>query len=409
MTTFDETEKGTLAGSCPVRNLDYQAERPVGDWFATHDQFRAEGPLYRNELGPGFWTIVNYDGILEVMQDADTFSNSVVTPLDPNPQYKWIPEMLDGDEHRQWRKLLGPIFAPKAMAAMEEPVRERAAELIDEILSEGNGSTDFQTSFAQRYPTSIFLELLGLPVEELPQFMEWEMAILHSDEEDLEARKAKRMAAMMAVMGRFGEVIADKRANPSDDIISKALQFEIDGEPVSDNDLLSFCLLMFMAGLDTVTATLGYIFHHLATHPEDRERLVEDPSLIPGAVEEFLRVFAIVSPARKVMKDTEIQGCPMKAGDMVAFPLSAATRDEKAFSDPQRVDITRSPNNHIGFGAGPHRCLGSHLARRELTVAIEEWHKRIPSYRVAPGAEITETGGMHGLTSLPIEWDATDG
>ena len=122
------------------------------------------------------------------------------------------------------------------------------------------------------------------------------------------------------------------------------------------------------------------------------------------AVEEFVRAYAIVIPARKVMKDVEVQGCPMKAGDMVCIPLNAATRDEAAFPNGSAVDITRKPNNHIGFGAGPHRCLGSHLARRELKIALEEWHKRIPDYHLAPGAELTETGGQLGLETLPLVW-----
>ncbi|MDT5322511.1 MAG: hypothetical protein QOD88_5033, partial [Mycobacterium sp.] len=167
----------------------------------------------------------------------------------------------------------------------------------------------------------------------------------------------------------------------------------------------SFCLLMFMAGLDTVSVTLGWMFLHLARNDHDRSAIVADPTAIPTAVEEFVRAYAIVIPARKVMADIEIQGCPMKAGDMVNIPLNAATRDESAFSDATTVDISRKPNNHIGFGAGPHRCLGSHLARQELRIALEEWHTRIPNYRLAPDAQMLESGSQLGLESLPLVWD----
>jgi len=285
---------------------------------------------------------------------------------------------------------------------MESTVRQRAIEIIDGIVD--RGSCDFMADFAQRFPTTIFLELMGLPVEELDQFLEWEHDILHaggSDEEKLQTQ----IAAMMAVMGRFVTVITDRRAEPRNDIVSKALTYEIDGKPVSDEDLLSFCLLMFMAGLDTVSVTIGWAFLHLARNDTDRERVVETPDAIPTAVEEFVRAYAIVIPARKVMADIEIQGCPMKAGDMVNIPLNAATRDEAAFADATTVDITRKPNNHIGFGAGPHRCLGSHLARQELRIALEEWHRRIPNYRVAPGAQMWESGSQLGLESLPLVWD----
>ncbi|SOX56921.1 cytochrome P450, partial [Mycobacterium ahvazicum] len=390
------------AATVPVVTFDYTTTEPEGTWFAKYDELRAQFPWYRNEFGPGFWTVCNYEGILQIMQNPEAFSNSVVTALDPNPPIKWIPEMLDGEEHRQWRRQLGPLFSPGAVEKLESTVRQRAIDLIDGLVS--RGSCDFMADFAARFPTTIFLEMMGLPVEELDEFLAWEHDILHaggSDEEKLRTQ----MTAMMSVMGRFTTVIAERREEPRDDIVSKALTYEIDGEPVTDQDLLSFCLLMFMAGLDTVSVTLGWMFLHLARNDDDRHRIVNEPAVIPSAVEEFVRAYAIVIPARKVMRDIDIQGCPMKAGDMVNIPLAAATRDDAAFTDATSVDITRKPNNHIGFGAGPHRCLGSHLARQELRIALEEWHKRIPNYRVAPDAQMLESGSQLGLESLPLVWD----
>ena len=397
----------------PVVTFDYTTTEPEGTWFAKYDELRAQFPWYKNEFGPGFWTVCNYQGILQIMQNPEAFSNSVVTALDPEPMIKWIPEMLDGDEHKQWRRQLGPLFSPGAVERMESTVRQRAIDIIDGIVEraeaskatgEKRGSCDFMAEFATRFPTTIFLDLMGLPVDELDQYLAWEHDILHaggSDEEKLQ----RQMNAMFAVMGRFTTVIAERRVEPRDDIVSKALTYEIDGEPVTDQDLLSFCLLMFMAGLDTVSVTLGWMFLHLARNDHDRSAIVADPTAIPTAVEEFVRAYAIVIPARKVMQDIEIQGCPMKAGDMVNIPLAAATRDDAASPDATTVDITRKPNNHIGFGAGPHRCLGSHLARQELRIAMEEWHKRIPNYRVAPNAQMMESGGQLGLESLPLVWD----
>lgn len=382
-------------------NFDYTETKPVGSWLATYDELRSRFPWFRNEFGPGFWTMVNYSGILQIMQDPQTFSNSVVLAYEPDPPYKWIPEMLDGNEHKQWRHQLAPLFAPGAIERLDGKIRQRAVELIDSFA--GRGGCNFMAEFAQRFPTTIFLELMGLPVEELDQFMAWEHDIMHSGASD-EQGKQTQVAAMMAVMGRFNTLIAERREVPRDDIVSRALEYEIDGKPVTDGDLLSFCLLMFMAGLDTVSVTLGWTFWHLATHDDDRTRIVDDPDIIPTAVEEFLRAYAIVIPARKVMKDVEVQGCPMKAGDMVCIPLNAATRDEVAFQNASTVDLARKPNNHIGFGAGPHRCLGSHLARRELKIALEEWHKRIPDYRLADDADLTETGGQLGLETLPLVW-----
>lgn len=404
--TQTEPASGATAPGCPVHHFNYTDRKPAGTWFARYDELREQTPLYWNEFGPGFWTVANYEGILEVLQKPETFSNSVVTALDPNPSYKWIPEMLDGDEHRQWRRQLGPLFSPKTAEHLEDKIRQRAIEFVDEILAAGNGETEFMAEFAQRFPTTIFLELMGLPVDELDRFMAWEHDLLHIPAEvGVPAAEQKKTRAMMSVIDRFTAIIAERRAEPRDDIVSKALTFEIDGKPVGDEDLLAFCLLMFMAGLDTVSVTLGWALHHLATHPEDRARIVADPELIPSAVEEILRVYAIVIPARKVLADTEIQGQSMKAGDMVCIPLNAATRDAVAFDDAAAFEIDRFPNNHIAFGAGPHRCLGSHLARLELRIALEEWHKRIPDYRLAAGADLVETGGQLGLTSLPLQWD----
>jgi cytochrome P450 len=411
------------AASVPVATFDYTTTEPEGTWFAKYDELRAQFPWYRNEFGPGFWTVCNYQGILEIMQNPEAFSNSVVTALDPEPAIKWIPEMLDGDEHKQWRRQLGPLFSPGAVERLESTVRQRAIDIIDglveraeaseatgkrseasEATGKRQGSCDFMADFATRFPTTIFLDLMGLPVDELDQYLEWEHDILHaggSDEEKLQ----KQITAMFAVMGRFSTIIAERREDPRDDIVSKALNYEIDGKPVTDQDLLSFCLLMFMAGLDTVSVTLGWTFLHLARNEDDRERIVAEPAVIPTAVEEFVRAYAIVIPARKVMADVEIQGCPMKAGDMVNIPLNAATRDDAAFPDATSVDISRKPNNHIGFGAGPHRCLGSHLARQELRIAMEEWHARIPDYRLAPDVQMLESGGQLGLETLPLVWD----
>jgi len=156
--------------------------------------------------------------------------------------------------------------------------------------------------------------------------------------------------------------------------------------------------------MDTVSSQLAYMWWYLAQNDDDRQRLVADPEVLLPAVEEFLRYFAFVAPSRKVLTDTVVSGCPMKKGDMVFLPLCGATRDPNAFTDSDRFVIDREVNNHIAFGAGPHRCLGSHLARRELRIALEEWHARIPQYRLTPGQRIDEHGPMFGLDSLRLEW-----
>jgi cytochrome P450 len=214
------------------------------------------------------------------------------------------------------------------------------------------------------------------------------------------------MAAVNEVTQYFAGLVAQRFKEPGDDLVSRATTWTVDGAPITEQDLLSFCLLMFQAGLDTVSAQLTYAMYHLATHPADRARIVADPSLIPVANEELLRFYSIVAPGRKAMQDTEIAGCPIKKGEMVLLPLSAANRDPAEFERADEVLIDRPANRHLAFGAGPHRCLGSHLARLELEIAVRLWHERIPEYRIDPGVPIDEhAGGLVGLNNLPLRWD----
>ncbi|MFD4369419.1 cytochrome P450 [Rhodococcus sp. NPDC058521] len=388
---------------CPVRDFNHYSELPFGEKIKIYDELREEAPVIRNEFANGHYIVTRYEEMLSVYQNADVFSSTAVTVFNPNPAFRWIPEMLDGDEHRQWRKQLGPLFSPKFVERLEDKVRQRAVDVISKIAE--RGKCDFMHDFANQYPSFIFLELMGLPFEDLDTFLHWEDEILHVSGEPEETAR-RRAAATVALTEYFRKIIAERRESPRDDMISKAIQFEVDGEPVSQEDLESFCILMFMAGLDTVSATLGTTFMFLATHPEHRQSIVDDPDLIPSAIEEILRAFAIVIPSRKAMEDTEIAGCPIKAGEMISLPLNAATRDESAYEDAKVVDFERGSTNHIAFGAGPHRCLGSHLARRELRIALEEWHRLIPNYRLAPESAPTESGGQLGPNSnIHLEWE----
>ncbi|MFC9978536.1 cytochrome P450 [Gordonia sp. NPDC127522] len=395
------------ASACPVHEFNHYAELPFGEKLAFYDKLRDEAPIIRNEFANGHWVVTRYEDILRSYQNWKVFSNSAVTVFNPNPTFRWIPQMLDGDEHKQWRKQLNPLFSPKHVERLEDKVRERARDLIQSIAAKG--SCDFMQDFALQYPSFIFLDLMGMPFEDLDTFLHWEDEILHASG-SAEETAQRRAVATAELTEYFRGLINERRAEPRDDLISKAIAFEIDGEPATQEDLESFCILMFMAGLDTVTATLGTTFLHLATHQEDRQAIVDDPDLIPSAIEEMLRAYAIVIPSRKVLEDTEIAGCPVKAGEMVCLPLNLATRDETAFEDAREVQLDRSPNNHIAFGAGPHRCVGSHLARRELRIALEEWHRLIPEYRLSPESAPTESGGQLGPTGkIFLEWDVTTG
>ena len=391
-----------LSGACPVD--EYSTTGPRAEplhYFKRFDELRERNrPFFRTESAQGYYVFVDKDVILDGLQRPELFSSSVIVPEEPDPPYKWIPVMLDPPEHTKWRHLLASWFSPRTVERMADAQRVFAADLVDGIVD--RGSCDFVADFAGLFPTTIFLQILGAPIDMLPTFMEWEHQILHG-----EGEPEDRFGAMMQVVAYFNELLDERRTSDEvgDDIVSVALQWEIDGEPVDNDDILSCLLLLFMAGLDTVAAQLTYGMHHLATNAADRRRLAQDPVLVPDAVEEILRTFPIVQTARKVTSDAEFHGCPLKAGDMVVFPLASANRDERAFADATTFRIDRGPTRHIGFGAGPHRCLGSHLARQEMAIALDEWHKRIPDYHLDRSRIATEhCGGVYGLDALPLAW-----
>lgn len=406
--TIDENIRIDNPSGCPVTHFDeVNTESQLAGWhFDNFDAKREEGAVHTGIAGPAqYFLVTRMADIRASFQNAKVFSNTAVVPADPEPMYRWIPEMLDGREHTAWRHLTGPFFSPAKVAEMEASVRARFAEVLDTVAA--RGECDFVNDVALLFPNIIFMDLFGLPREDAETFQQWEVDILHGGHSSEEGQQ-RRMDAMMAVMGYFLALIKDRRENPDPsrtDILTQSLDWEIDGTPIPDQDLLDFCLLMFMAGLDTVAAQLTFNWWHLATHDDDRQRIVDEPALIPTAIEELLRYYAFVTPGRKVLSDTEIAGCPVKAGQMVYLPLVSANRDPREFPDADKVVIDREANRHIAFGAGPHRCLGSSLARQELQVAMEMWHERIPHYRLAPGAVIREHGGQVGIDNLPLVWD----
>ncbi|WP_094294195.1 cytochrome P450 [Mycobacterium neumannii] len=361
-------------------------------------------PVFRNTEGDaGYWMFTDYAAILEGLQHPELWSSSVIVPTDPDPPYQWIPVMVDPPQHAKWRQVLAEYFSPGRVKGLRDEHRRLAAELIDRISAEG--SCEFVKQVARVFPSHIFLNIMGMPIERLDEFLEWEDKMLHQSGLGDEAM-AIRLEGMTQVVGYFQSLIDQRRADPSPDahdIVSAALRWTIDGEPVSDGDLLNCLLLLFMAGLDTVASQLSYAMLHLATHDEDRARIVAEPELIPRAIEEMLRVYPIVQTARKATQDMEFHGCPVKAGDMASFPLAAAGRDETVFPRAREVDLDRGVARHISFGAGPHRCLGSHLARQEMTVFLEEWHARIPAYRVTE-TPVEHAGQVFGLDSLQLSW-----
>lgn len=408
-TDTSATESAAGAGSCPVAHITWEGpERPAMAGYEMLDTLQAESPIHRVDEGMGFYLITGHEAALMVAQNPTVFpqGSRILSTGDPQP-FLLVPHGLNGPVHQKWRRLLAPFFTPGQVQALDGKVRARAIELIEGL--QARGKCDYTSEFALRFPTAVFLELMGLPIDELDMMLEWETNILHPDYSEGGAGVAGMHRAQQQVTEYFTKMIAERRAMAREErpegLATEALDWTIDGEPVTDADLLSFYLLFFMAGLDTVTAELGYGLRHLATHPEHRRRLVEEPELIPKAAEELLRAYSIVNTARDVAEDTEVAGCPVRKGDVVIVSFPAAGRDDNAYENAKEVDFDRPVINHLAFGAGPHRCLGSHLARHELVVAYEEWHKRIPEYRLDEDAQQLEaSGGMMTLNTLPLTW-----
>lgn len=369
------------------------------------DELRDEFPIFRADFGVDpIWVLTRYDDIHSAFQNYGLYSNECVVVTEPVGTHRWIPE-LDPPEHGKYRQLLTSWFTPGAVKALEPKIRAWCVELIDRFAAAG--TCDFYRDFAHLFPTVIFMNLRGLPVERVNQLMQWADELMHTPSED-DPAGAIRQNATMSIMGMLGGLIAERRAEPKDDIMSALLEARIDGEPLTDSDLLQVTFLLYMAGLDTVAGELGCFFHHLATNPADRRRIAQEPTLVTAAVEEMLRAFSIVTTGRVLTADTELHGCPMKAGDRVLLPTPSANRDNGEFDGARDVNFDRERNRHMAFGAGPHRCLGSYLARAELAIALEEWHARIPEYELDTDQALGfHAAGVAGFDRLPLRWNVS--
>jgi cytochrome P450 len=372
---------------------------PYGEW----DRLREAHGAFGSDKNPTrtVWFLLRHDDVHGALQDAQLFSSRSVIPF-TDEDHRWIPEELDPPEHTKYRQLLNPLFSPGRVAAMEPEIRTFCVELVDAIAPKG--SCDLLADFARLFPTTIFMRLMGLPVGEAEQFLRWAHELMHT-RPDADPDGAIRGGAMTSIMQYLGTLIAARQAEPLDDIVSHLVTSTIDGRPLTVEELLETCFLLYMAGLDTVAGMLTYTFQHLAEHPEHQELVRSDLGAIEGVVEECLRMYAIVTTSRVVTRDVDFGGCPMKAGDRIVTPTASANRDPAAFVRAGEFVPDRSPNRHIAFGAGPHRCVGSHLARLELRVALEEWHRRVPTYRIPDGAVIEQhVGGVAGVDRLPLTW-----
>ncbi len=400
---------------------------PVGDWLTDYDIFdadyvtdpypiwedmRGECPLAQTDRWGGSLMPTAYEDVVELARMVPQLSSVDPIVVRPPEELQIIgpagyhttnapPISADPPVHTWSRRLILPAFAPRAVERHEIYTRELAARLVEGFI--GDGRVDGAVDYAQQIPPRVIAHLLGIDESRSAEFTEWVRGTLEIGLIDPPARAASREK----IMNFFTEQVADRRQNPKDDLISDLLKAEVDGEPVSDEHIIGTCNLMLVAGIDTTWSSIGSALWHLATHPEDRRRLVEEPALIPTAVEELLRAYSPVTMARVVSEETDYKGCPMHVGDKVLMNFPAANRDPEMFEDPNTIDIERQRNRHVAFGVGIHRCAGSNLARMEMIVALEEFLARIPEFSLEDPSAVTWAGGqVRGPRHLPLVFDA---
>jgi cytochrome P450 len=400
---------------------------PVQDWTTDYDIFdhtyvtdpygiwaemRAQCPVVRTERWGGSWMPVTYDDVTAIARDIDSFPSSkgvaVMPPIADLDPDKAPPPLLanglppisaDPPVHTWSRRLLLPSMSPRKVDEYEIMTRELCRKLLDGFAA--TGRADAAADYAQQIPVRVIAHLLGIPPEMSDTFTGWVRDVLEFAY-DLDRRRE----GIIAIATYLREQIEERRRNPGDDLLTELVHAEVDGEPVEEGYVIGMAALLLIAGIDTTWSAIGSSLWHLATHPEDRRRLVAEPELMPTAIEELLRAYSPVTMARVLDKDVEYNGCPMHAGDRVLMNFAAANRDPAAFEDPDRVILDRQHNRHVAFGAGIHRCAGSNLARMELRVAIEEWLARIPEFEVEDPALVTWAGGqVRGPRNVPVVFD----
>jgi cytochrome P450 len=374
------------------------------DPHPAYRRIRQECPVARTQMGDRAVVIVSrYEDVCWALRHPEYFT-SAGGSLELGEQ-PLIPLEFDPPQHTKYRRLLSPQFVPREIQQLEPEVRRIVRGLIDNVAP--RGKCDFHEEIATPLPSGIFMALMGLPPDDLPLFLRWRDDSIRPAVEPGDFEGAQRIRAQVAneISEYFRELIGRCREAPSDSLLSRIVHSTIDDQPLNEAELLGISHLLLLGGLDTVTATLDCMVAFLATHADHRHQLVDDPSIIPAAIDELLRwLTPVMVIPRSIKEDVEMGGVQLQAGDDVMLAIGAANMDESEFPDPE-VDFHRQPNRHVAFGGSNHSCLGAHLARLELRVTLEELHDRIPDYRIPEGVDLHFSPGIRQADQLPLEFD----
>jgi len=376
--------------------------------LAAADDPRAIGRMLREQpvhrIDDMFTLVTRREHVEDALRRSAAFCWSQV-PMDLGNIRPLIPLMIDPPKHVKYRRVLDPLFAPKKMALLEEEIVGLVKKYVDVFA--GRGSCDLHEEFAVPLPCTVFLRMMGLPYEDLDLFLSVKDDIIRPPGDTMEEQAPRRRRAGDIVYDYFERELEKRKTRPpAGDLLDQIIAGEVDGVRLTAEEVMDVCFLFIIAGLDTVTDSLDCFFAYLAQEPEQRRLLAQDESAIPSAVEELLRWESPVPAVPRVAtEDVEFGGCPVKAGEQVMLLLGSANTDDAGHPGVDAVDLRRNPNPHLAFGGGVHRCLGSHLARVELRVALREFHRRIPDYSLAPGTVLHYTPGLRSLTTLPLVFE----
>ena len=419
--TTDTSTNGANPGRDAEAHDGPKPRAPVTDWSTDFDhvdpgyaarapeiwdELRRECPVAHSERYGGTWLPVRHEDVTAIAKDTDTFSSNGVVVHDGRPEIPppvgFAPPITsDPPFHRIAREFLLPAFAPKPIEAKREATRQTCRELLDDLLADVEaGRTDIVDAalgYTQHIPVQVIADMLGVPRSDGDQFRVFIHRIMEQPGTE------QRVEYEDSIDYYLDTLIAARATEPQDDLISHMTHAKIEGQALEHEHIRGTCGLLIIAGVDTTWSAIGASLWHMAQHPADRRRWLEDPEVRPFAVEEFLRFYAPVTMARIVAKDAEFAGRSMQADDWVLLPFPAANRDPEAFEDAGEFVIDRRRNRHVAFGLGIHRCLGSNLARMELTVALEEWMARVPDFELADPEGVTwSTGQIRGPRKLPV-------
>jgi len=386
-----------------LHDFDHTDPRWTENPYPIWDELRSHGPLVHTERFLGCYLPVTYDAVREIAHDTEHFSSRRVLVRDVRPEITQPapPITSDPPAHKPAKQLLLPPFTPDAVRKLEPRVRAICNELIDAFVDDAG--CDAAARYSKHIPVRTIAHMLGIPEKDSDLFIKWIHEILELGIKDND----RLVQAVHEMTAYFAGHIEQRKKHPTDDLVSTLMNAKhANGEPLSDAHVLGSLRLLLIAGIDTTWSAIGASLWHLARTPADRARLIAEPELMPVAIEELLRAYSPVTMAREVIKETTVSGCPIKPGNMVLLSFPAANRDPAMFPDADKVVIDRRENRHAAFGLGIHRCVGSNLARMEMTVAIEEWLKRIPDFCLDPGGRVAwSEGTVRGPRQLPLLFD----